>query len=134
MFDKSCSKRKAIISLIALSIFSLGCSNQVVSEVPSAMFKHWTHSHEEDYENINVYRTNEYRFPPSRGGRDGFELRENGDFIRYRTGATDKPEAKIGRWKSIGENKIEVFLDDSSDKSFTLDIFSSDENVLKIRQ
>ena len=37
------------------------------------MFKHWTHSREEDSEGIKVYRPNEYNFPPSRG-REGFEL------------------------------------------------------------
>lgn len=131
MFNRSHLKKKAIASVIALSILSLGCSNEAKSQVSSTMFKHWTHSHEEDSEGIKVYRPSEYNFPPSRG-RDGFELKENGEFIRYGVGATDKQEAVVGRWIPEGENKIQVFFDNQNNQSFIIDLVSSDENVLKI--
>lgn len=124
--------KKVIASLIALVILSLGCSNEVKSEVSSEMFRHWTHSHEEDSEGIKVYRPSEYNFPPSRG-REGFELTEDGKFIRYGIGASDRPEAIVGTWTTKGDNKIQVSLDRQNNRSFTLDIISSDENVLKIR-
>lgn len=133
MLNKLRLERKVITGLIALSIFSLGCANQVTNGVSSAMFKHWTHSREEDSGEIKVYRPNEYNFPPSRG-RDGFELKENGEFIYYGIGATDKREAVIGRWKAEGENKIQVTFDNQNNQSFTLDIVASDEDVLKIRR
>lgn len=133
MFDRTHFKTKVIASVIVLSILSLGCSNEAKSEVSSEMFKHWTHSHEEDSEGIKVYRPSGYNFPPSRG-RDGFELKENGEFIRYGVGATDKQEAVVGTWIAEGENKIQVSFDPQNNQSFTIDIVSSDENVLKIRQ
>lgn len=133
MLNKLRLKRKVITSLIALSIFSLGCANQVTNGVSSAMFKHWIHSHEEDSEGIKVYRPSDYNFPPSRG-REGFELKENGEFIIYGIGATDKYEAIVGTWKAEGENKIQVSFDNQNEQSFTLDIVASDEDVLKIRR
>ena len=44
------------------------------------IYKHWIHSHEEDTEDKKVYRPSTFEFPPSRG-RDGFEIKENGEFI-----------------------------------------------------
>ena len=132
MFNLSGSRRKVVASLIALSILSLGCSNESKNEVSAEMFKHWIHSHEEDSEEIKVYRPNEYNFPPARG-REGFELKENGEFIRYGIGATDKSETVVGTWKAVDENKIQVSFDNQSYQSFTIDIVSSDEDVLKIR-
>jgi hypothetical protein len=46
--------------------------------MPSAIFKHWVHSWEEDTEDVAVYRPSDYQFPLSRG-RDGFEIKKNGD-------------------------------------------------------
>lgn len=133
MFDRSHFKNQVIASVIALSILSLGCSNEAKSEVSSLMFKHWKHSHEEDYEEIKVYRPSEYNFPPSRG-RDGFELKENGEFIRYGVGATDKQVAVVGTWIPESENKIQVSFDNQNSQSFIIDSVSLDENVLKIRR
>lgn len=107
------------------------------NELPSEVFKHWTHSREEDTENIKVYRPSEYNFPPSRG-REGFELTENGEFIQYGVGPTDKSQKVMGQWKAEGANKIEVeFKDEVSkshplNKSRRLNIIACDENILKI--
>ena len=61
------------------------------------IYKHWIHSYEEDTENKKVYRWSTFEFLPSRG-RDGFEIKENGEFILYIMGPTDRPEKIFGKW------------------------------------
>ena len=95
------------------------------------IYKHWVHSHEEDTVDKKVYRPSTFEFPQSRG-RDGFELRENGEFILYVTGPTDKSEKILGNF-TIHSDKLNVELV-SIQKSYTMTILSCDENRLIIQK
>jgi hypothetical protein len=95
------------------------------------IYKHWIHSHEEDTEDKKVYRPSTFEFPPSRG-RDGFEIRENGEFVLSFPGPTDRSEKIIGNF-TIDSNKLNVELV-STQKSYTLTILSCDENRLIIQK
>ena len=95
------------------------------------IYKHWTHSHEEDTEDKKVYRPSTFEFPQSRG-RDGFEIRENGEFILYIMGRTDKTEKIFGNF-SIDSNKLNIELV-SIQKSYNMTILSCDENQLIIQK
>jgi hypothetical protein len=60
--------------------------------LPWCIFGHWTHSHEEDENDEQVFRHHAYPFPPSRD-RDGFELTEDGVIILHeitRKGGTQR--------------------------------------------
>ena len=97
----------------------------------NCIYKHWIHSHEEDTENKKVYRPSTFEFPPSRG-RDGFEIRENGEFILSFPGPTDRSEKTFGNF-TIDSNKLNVELV-SIQKSYTMTILSCDENRLIIQK
>ena len=95
------------------------------------VYKYWIHSHEEDTQDKKVYRPSTFEFPQSRG-RDGFEIRENGEFILYIMGPTDRPEKIFGNF-TIASNNLNVKLV-SIQKSYTMTILSCDENLLVIQK
>ena len=95
------------------------------------IYKHWIHSHEEDTEDKKVYRPSTFEFPQSRG-RDGFDIRENGEFILYIMGPTDRPEKIFGNF-TIASNNLNVELV-SMQKSYTMTILSCNENLLTIQK
>ena len=104
-----------------------------MSEIPQAIFKHWTHSYEEDTEDVRVYRPNDYEFPLSRGRR-GFEIKESGKFIQYDIAPTDGSERRVGHWKAEGTNRIKIYFRDRAIQSIILDIVSCDGNILRIKK
>jgi hypothetical protein len=96
-----------------------------VADLPSELMRHWTHSREEDTDDMRVYRPDDWDFPPARGRR-GFELRPGGELLVYGPGATDRPEATTGRWESSGEGRVRVGDDE-------LEIVSLEPDRLTVR-
>lgn len=101
--------------------------------LPSQIFRRWTHSREEDVGDTLVYRPSDYPFPPARG-REGIEFRENGEFIRYQIGSTDRSLATPGRWSVQETNVVKVQFPNQSASLHTLTILECDEQILKVRQ
>jgi hypothetical protein len=58
------------------------------SDLPRQLFRHWIHSREEDQADVQVFRPPDFPFPPS-FGRDGFEMRPDGQFIQHDIGRAD---------------------------------------------
>ena len=106
--------------LSAMSVYNEEC-----------IYKYWIHSYEEDTEDKKVYRPSTFEFPPSRG-RDGFEIKENGEFILHITGPTDKPGKILGNFTK-DSNKLNIELA-SMEKSYTMIIISCDENLLLVQK
>src|ERR671920_101558 len=99
--------------------------------------KRWTHSHEEDYDDIQVYRPSTFNFPLSRG-RIAFEIEKNGTFIQYGIGPDDTRKKVEGNW-TIGEeeepNTIKIdFAPDKPIKSYNMKIILCNDDVLRIRK
>lgn len=101
--------------------------------LPSQIYRRWVHSREEDQGDILVYRPSDYPFPPARG-REGMEFRENGEFIRYQIGPTDRSLAIPGQWSVKDTNVVEIQFPNQSASSYTLTILECDEQILKVRQ
>ena len=101
--------------------------------LPKQIFRRWTHSQEEDQGDILVYRPNDYSFPPARG-REGLEFKENGEFISYQIGPTDRSLAVSGRWSIQQKNVVEIQFPNQSLSSYTLTILECDEQILKGRK
>lgn len=126
------SRRSFVIGLSILSIVQLGCLDKPMNNnLPSAIFQHWIHSREEDTEKIKVYRPSNYQFPPSRG-RDGFEIKEDGEFIQYGIGATDRPQKITGTWTEE-DNQIKISWENQNQRSYTMQVVSCEERLLKVR-
>jgi hypothetical protein len=101
--------------------------------LPSQIFRRWTHSREEDQGDTLVYRSDNYQFPPARG-REGLEFREDGEFIRYQIGSTDRNSAISGRWSMQESNIVEVHFPNQSISPYTLRILECDEQILKVNK
>jgi hypothetical protein len=104
-----------------------------VSGLPRELFKRWVHSHEEDTDEVRVFRPKGYPLPPARGRR-GFELRENGEFVQYGIGQTDKSEATVGRWEADGARRANVSFPDGRLEPYVLEIVSLDDDKLAIKR
>jgi hypothetical protein len=116
-----------------ISVTPSTISQAVSMTLPSQIFRRWTHSREEDQGDILVYRSDDYPFPPARG-REGLEFRENGAFILYQIGSTDRNLAVPGQWSIQGTNVAEVQFPDQSVSPYTLTILECSEQILKVKQ
>src|SRR5436190_10495182 len=70
-----------------------------------ALAKKWLHSHEEDTDDLMVFRPEGYRFPPSRGRRS-FELRPDGSLVGQAIGPDDRPVPSTGSWQLQQGNRL----------------------------
>jgi hypothetical protein len=80
-----------------------------VAELPTELFRRWTHVHEEDEGDVRVYRPAGYQLPPARGRR-GIEFKPGGEVVLYGPGPTDRPQASSGHWEPAGERRARVSL------------------------
>jgi hypothetical protein len=96
------------------------------------LFRRWLHSFEEDTNDAKVYRPVEFAFPPARG-RDGFEIKESGVFIRLDIAPADGIKEVSGHWEVGGLNKIVVRFDDPQIKPETLSVVELCDDILQIR-
>jgi hypothetical protein len=101
---------------------------------PAQLFKRWHHSHEEDHDDIQVFRPADYALPRARG-RMGIEFRPDGTSTRYGIGRGDAPTIEPGRWQMIGSNRIQVQSQAAAGARVSnLEIVRLDDNVLEVRQ
>jgi hypothetical protein len=103
-----------------------------MSSLPGSIFKRWVHSREEDTGENIVYRPVGYPFPPARG-REGIEFREDGAFIHYLIGPSDRPQAINGQWQSNEPMIIEVDFSDQSRSPYKLFIVKCSDEVLIVK-
>jgi hypothetical protein len=102
--------------------------------LPQAIYeKRWTHSHEEDYDDIQVYRPSTFNFPLSRG-RIAFEIEKSGIFIQYGIGPDDTKKKVEGNWTIEEPNTIKINFADKAIKSYSMKILSYDNNTLLIKK
>jgi hypothetical protein len=102
-------------------------------ELPECIFKYWIHSREEDTEGVLVYRTSNFKFPPSRG-REGFEVKKTGEYIQYAIGRDDRSKKDMGHFKVVEPNRLYIFFDEVQLKPLTFQILSCDDNVLRVER
>jgi hypothetical protein len=120
-----------------LSLLLVACAGSTPAQAPvqpfdSALFKHWIHSFEEDTTSARVYRPKGYAFPRARG-REGFELKENGEYVRYDIGRGDGSVGVKGTWKQVGPRLIEVSTGEGA-QTERLQILTYDNTVLTVRK
>jgi hypothetical protein len=104
-----------------------------MENLPECILGYWIHSHEEDTQDVSIYRRVSHNFPPSRG-RVAFEFRENGELVYQAIGRADGSELSSGRWSFEAENRIKVDIDNQNLFPPVLRISYCDENVLNIRK
>jgi hypothetical protein len=118
--------------------------DQRATEPPKAIYRVWIHSVEEDKGGVEVYRPEDFRFPPARG-REGFEVKARGDFVAHEIAPGDGTDKIPGRWTCRQRDVLSVTCPDVKPKEFlpgevipplalmTIRIVSCDENVLRVK-
>ena len=91
----------------------------------------WLHSFEEDHEDVAVYRPAEHAFPRARG-RDGLEFAPDGSFTEWAVGRGDAGEPLPGRWRTAGEDRLEVSTEGGGDQ--VLEIVHLGPDRLEVRR
>jgi hypothetical protein len=77
-----------------------------MSEIPRELLhQRWVHAHEEDTEDVMVFRPAHHELPPARG-RMSFELEPDGTFREAGLGADDVPDEAAGSWELQGERIV----------------------------
>jgi hypothetical protein len=96
------------------------------------LFKHWTHSHEEDTGGSQVYRPAGHPFPPSRG-RIAFEFKPDGELLYGGIGPTDRQTLSSGTW-NLAEDGRTLVLRVPDEVEQTLEIESLSDDRLVVRR
>jgi hypothetical protein len=102
-----------LVTAFSAYIFS-DSQNSIDINFKEVLDKNWLHSYEEDFDALEVYRQDDYEFPPSRGRR-GFCIKRDGNFIEFVIAPTDGLLPVSGSWERIKNNRIRVKF--SSDKA-----------------
>jgi hypothetical protein len=96
------------------------------------LFKQWLRHREIEKDEVRVYRPSNYKFPYSRG-REGFEIKENGEFLSYDIAPGCGLEETRGNWEEFGKDKIKIIFSEQQ-KDYVLKILSCEDDILKVRK
>jgi hypothetical protein len=91
------------------------------------------HSREEDTNDALVYRPSDFNFPPSRG-REGFEVKKNGEFVHYAIGRDDRSKPIIGHFNVEDPKRLLVLFAEQQLPRFTLKILTCNNDVLRVKR
>ena len=104
-----------------------------MANLTTCILGHWIHSHEEDTQDVMVYRPANYNFPPSRG-RMGLEFREGGALVYHGIGRADGTEQSTGHWVIEEPNRIRINVDNERIQPFVLQVVSCNDQELKVKR
>jgi hypothetical protein len=107
-------------------------STEPTKNLPPEVFRHWIHSREEDYGDVEVFRPEGFDFPPSRS-RDGFEMQQVGRFIQDVIAPTDGVVRVPGSWRLIGPNRVSATFVNNRIPDLAFEILSVDTRMLRRR-
>jgi hypothetical protein len=128
---------KKVSLLLFLAIFSMANQCKKSSDLDAIFDKMWLRSSEEEKnDGVEVYRPESYKFPVSRGPRQGYKFAKTGEFTMLIAPA-DAPMELKGSWKSEGKNKIGVRLEKSDfvqTNQFSYEIVEAKSDILKIKK
>lgn len=97
------------------------------------LMREWRHSHEENTDEIVVYRPADYPFPPSRG-RIGYEFLAAGYLVYHGIAPADGETVSPGRWELLSDRRVRIEINEpeSPRRLETLLIASCSEERLEI--
>ncbi|MFN3315623.1 MAG: hypothetical protein ACK40K_02340 [Raineya sp.] len=127
-------KKLSIILFLALFTMANQCKKS--SDLEAIFDKVWLRSSEEEKsDGVEVYRSENYNFPVTRGPRQGYKFSKSGEFTMIIAPA-DAPMELKGSWKSEGKKKIRINLEKNDfiqKNQFGYEVVEAKAEVLKIK-
>ena len=124
---------KTFIKAVLLTMFLFNCgvnkSTQTTAPNSDQLLGVWVHSHEEDYDDIKVYRPSSYQFKPSRG-REKMNILDNGILEYTPIAPNDLPKTFNGTWMVSKSNLVLEY--ENNKKSYQL--IESTSTILKLKR
>jgi len=93
----------------------------------------WIHSHEEDTEDVMVFRKENFEFPPSRG-REKMEFKEDGTFVKTSIKSNCGFEEKKGKFEETSPDEIKINIKTNDISNVNSMKLILDRDTLKIKK
>ncbi len=89
------------------------------------------HSHEEDTADTQVFRPDDFPFPPARG-RLSYEFAPDGELLFGGIGPTDRPTSSGGEWRLEEDGRTLVLhVPDQMDQTLEVEALSPERLVVR---
>ncbi len=98
---------------------------------PHLLLRRWMHSHEEDTADTQVFRPDDFPFPPARG-RLSYEFAPDGELLFGGIGPTDRPTSSGGEWRLEEDGRTLVLhVPDQMDQTLEVEALSPERLVVR---
>ncbi len=129
--------QKTIVFFAFLALFFSANQCKKAGEWDKAFDKTWVRSQEEEKgDGVEVYRTEGYNFPISRGPREAFRMGKDGSFM-LRIAPADAPVDIKGVWKASGKKQASISLEKNGyigKTDYVYQLIELQDNMLKIKR
>ena len=125
---------KLLLFVLLFGASLIGCQDkQNKGGHPEELIGAWIHSHEDDTEEVKVYRPASYNFPPARG-REGFEIKEGGECIYHGIAPADGNTSEVASWSWDKDNKLLIKPDAEGVPEMVMEVLSVTAEMLKVKK
>ncbi len=126
--------RKILFAILIPCAILAGCQDkQNKGTYPAELIGSWSHSYEEDTQNLKVFRPAAYEFPPA-FSREGFELMEGGQCIYHGIAPADGVTNEEASWAWGEGNRLVITRKADGAPEIVLDVESVSKDMLKVKQ
>jgi hypothetical protein len=99
--------------------------------LPSELFGDWLHAHEDDYDDVEVYRPASEEFPPARG-REGFAIHRDGSFVKLGIAPADGTVRTAGQWEPLADDRLRITLNTGG--TYQMELVSTSSREVHVRR
>src|SRR4051812_14523769 len=104
-----------------------------MTDFASCLVRSWTHAHEEDANDLMVFRPSDHAFPRARGRR-GLTFHADGRVDVVGIGPTDRRVTTTGGWQLLRENAVILSFADLTREPYVLEIVACSPESLVVRR
>ena len=122
---------KLLLTFFLFGAPLIGCQDkQNKNGHPEELIGAWVHAHEDDTDEVRVYRPASYDFPPARG-REGFEIKAGGECIYHGIAPADGSTSEPATWSWEEGGKLVIRR---KDREMVMEVLSVDKEMLKVKK
>ena len=125
---------KLLLTFFLFGASLIGCQDkQNKGGHPEELIGAWIHSHEDDTEEVKVYRPASYNFPPARG-REGFEIKEGGECVYHGIAPADGSTNEPANWSWEDGNALVITPKADGAAEMRMEVVSASSEMLKVKK